>query len=115
MAHRPHRDTAGSRDGPGRGPLNACARAAVAVAILTLSAAASVGEPEFCVPMRRPYVPPTEEEIAEYRDLIIADFEAYMSNVTRYFTCLDRERDRAMREVREVGEEYSAFLDKTAR
>lgn len=60
--------------------------------------------------MRRPYVPPTDEEVAEYRDLIIADFEAYMSDVTRYFTCLDTERERAMREVREVGEEYRSFL-----
>lgn len=80
------------------------------VVAATPTLAQSVGEPEFCTPMRRPYVPPTDEEIAEYRDLIIADFEAYMSDVTRYFTCLDRERDRAMREVREVGEEYSAFL-----
>lgn len=111
----PHHDTAGGRKGLGHGSLNACARLAVTIAILTVSAAASVGEPEFCTPMRRPYVPPTNEEIAEYRDLIIADFEAYMIDVTRYFTCLDRERDRAMREVREVGEEYSAFLRKIPR
>ena len=71
-----------------------------------------VGEAEFCIPMRRPYVPSAEEDVAEYRDLIIADFESYMSDVTRYFTCLDQERDRAFREVREVGDEYRAFLER---
>lgn len=85
-------------------------------AVIAVSAAPmlaqTVGEPEFCTPMLRPYVPPSDEEVAEYRDLIIADFESYMADVTEYFTCLDQERDRAMREVREVGEEYRAFLDR---
>lgn len=79
------------------------------------TAAQSVEGPLFCVPMQRPFVPSSDEEIAEYRDLIIADFEAYMSDVTRYFTCLDQERDRALREAREVGEEYRLFLERIPR
>lgn len=82
---------------------------------LASAQAESVEEPLFCVPMQRPFVPSTDEEIAEYRDLIIADFEAYMSDVTRYFTCLDQERDRAFREAREVGEEYRLFLERMPR
>ena len=77
--------------------------------------AQSVEGPLFCVPMQRPFVPSSDEEVAEYRDLIIADFEAYMSDVTRYFTCLDQERDRALREAREVGEEYRVFLERLPR
>lgn len=84
-------------------------------ALASAALAQGVEPPEFCTPMRRPYVPPTVEEIAEYRDLIIADFEAYLSDVTRYFMCMDKERDRALREAREVGEEYRAFIERMPR
>lgn len=46
----------------------------------------------------------------EYSDLLRQDFETYLSDVTRYFMCMDKERDRALREARMVGEEYRRFL-----
>lgn len=71
--------------------------------------------PEFCHPLERPYVPADPAEVAKYRDLIIADFEEYMSGVTTYFSCLERERERATLEVREVGDAYRAFQEQITR
>ena len=108
-----HNDAAASRKRLGRRSLHACAGAALTAALIATVAptlAQGAGEPEFCTPMRRPFVPLSDEEIAEYRDLIIADFEAYLTEVSHYFMCLDRERARALREAREVGEQYRAFL-----
>lgn len=67
------------------------------------------------MPLERPYVPADATEAAKYRDLIIADFEKYMSGVTTYFSCLDRERERATAEVREVGDAYRAFQEQMTR
>lgn len=46
-----------------------------------------------------------------YADLIRRDFEAYIADVQDYFRCLDEERARAFVEAREVGEDYSRFMN----
>ena len=117
MDRNPHHVAAACRTRPRRRALHVCAGAALMAVVIASSPARGqgVGEPEFCIPMRRPYVPSAEKDVAEYRDLITAEFETYMTDVTRYFTCLDQERNRAFREVREVGDEYSAFLERMPR
>lgn len=75
----------------------------------TVPAQGVQARPLYCLPLVPPYLPTDPADLRAYQDQIIADFEAYMAGVTDYFTCLDRERDRALAEARRVGETYRAF------
>ena len=64
-----------------------------------------------CFPPVRPIVPTNANDAREFSNIIEDDFEAYLSEVPRYFACLDAERARAFTEAQEVAIDYGAFLD----
>ena len=64
-----------------------------------------------CLPPVRPVVPANANDAREFSNIIKDDFEAYLSEVPRYFACLDAERARAFAEAQQVGIDYGAFLD----
>lgn len=63
-----------------------------------------------CFAPQRPFVPSDQYSAEHYTDLIKQDFEQYITDVQRYFRCLDEERARAFREAGEVSHAYGAFL-----
>lgn len=66
-----------------------------------------------CLAPARPFVPSDPADAREYRDLIVRDFETYLSEITEYFRCLDEERARAFAESSEVAQEYGRFIQAT--
>lgn len=72
-----------------------------------VSAAAGAGT---CFPPVRPFVPSDGNAVAEFADLIVKDFEAYINDVQVYFRCLESEHARAFEEARQVSQDYESFL-----
>ena len=68
-----------------------------------------------CFPPVRPIVPSDASVAREFSKIIKDDFEAYLSEVPRYFACLDAERARAFTEAQQVAIDYGAFLDVVGR
>ena len=66
---------------------------------------------ESCLAPARPFVPNDSQAVLNYADIIRQDIESYISNIQRYFLCLDAERARAFEGAREVSEEYGRFLE----
>lgn len=66
-----------------------------------------------CLAPVRPFVPSDPADAREYRDLIVQDFETYLSEISAYFRCLDEERARAFQESNEVAQEYGRFIQAT--
>ena len=58
----------------------------------------------------RPFVPDDSQVAREFAEIIREDFEHYITDIQRYFRCLDAERARAFEEARDVSEEYGRFL-----
>jgi hypothetical protein len=67
-----------------------------------------------CIAPTRPFVPNDPDAAREYRDLIVQDFETYLSEIGAYFRCLDEERARAFAESNEVAQEYGRFIQATS-
>ncbi|NVK58357.1 MAG: hypothetical protein HWE26_22445 [Alteromonadaceae bacterium] len=64
-----------------------------------------------CLAPEKPYLPTAASEVRHYADLLRQDFENYLSEVSRYFACLDEERARAYREAQEVTQQYQRFIE----
>lgn len=75
---------------------------------------ASAATANTCLAPQRPYVPSDPADAREYRDLIVQDFETYLSEITGYFRCLEEERARAFAESGEVATEYGEFINATS-
>ncbi|WP_274352677.1 hypothetical protein [Roseinatronobacter alkalisoli] len=71
--------------------------------------------PEYCLLLIPPILPADDKLMREFEDLLREEFEQYLSEVTRYFRCLDDERDRALREAAQVTAQYGTFLDSLRR
>jgi hypothetical protein len=69
---------------------------------------------ETCLAPLRPFSPADPALAKEFRDLIVEDFENYLSDITSYFRCLDEERARAFAESAEVAQEYGRFIQSTS-
>jgi len=69
------------------------------------------GHAEPCLPLIPPDLPSDAGLMREFEDLLRAEFEHYLSEVTLYFRCIDAERARAWREAAEVTAQYGAFLE----
>lgn len=69
------------------------------------------GHAEPCLPLIPPNLPRDAGLIREFEDLLRAEFEHYLAEVTLYFRCIDAERARAWREAAEVTAQYDAFLE----
>lgn len=69
------------------------------------------GHAEPCLPLIPPDLPRDAGLMREFEDLLRAEFEHYLSEVTLYFRCIDAERARAWREAAEVTAQYGAFLE----
>ncbi|MDO6732881.1 hypothetical protein Q4577_22970 [Marinovum sp. 2_MG-2023] len=78
--------------------------------VLTLSVSGVAGA-ETCFPSVRPFVPSDGNAVAEFADLVVKDFEAYIKDVQAYFRCLESERARAFEEARQVSQDYESFLN----
>jgi len=65
---------------------------------------------ETCLAPQRPFVPSDSQADREYADFIRNDFEFYLRDILSYFRCLDDERMRALKEARDVSEEYGRFM-----
>lgn len=79
-------------------------------AIVLIGMIAAPLHAEYCLAPVRPFLPADTHDAARYRDLIVADFETYASNVQRYLACLDEERRRAFVEAQMVSQEFGEFL-----
>ena len=64
-----------------------------------------------CLAPPRPFVPSDPAQTLEFADIILKDFETYISEIQLYFLCLDEERARAFTEAQEVSQEYGRFLE----
>jgi len=73
---------------------------------------ASMVQAETCYAPERPFVPADPEAAKEYADIIMQDFEIYISDVQAYFRCLEVERGRAFTEAQEVSQEYGKFVQR---
>jgi hypothetical protein len=69
---------------------------------------------ETCLSPPRPFAPTDLALAREFRDLIVEDYENYLSDITPYFRCLDEERARAFAESAEVAQEYGRFIQSTS-
>jgi len=79
--------------------------------MLLILGVGAAGPAAACISPERPFLPQSREDMRAYADLIRRDFEAYIADVQDYFRCLDEERARAFVEAREVGEDYSRFMN----
>ncbi|MGZ2259972.1 hypothetical protein [Roseobacter sp. A03A-229] len=68
-----------------------------------------------CLAPPRPFVPSDAAQVREFADIIQKDFEIYISEIQRYFLCLDEERARAFAEAQEVSREYGRFLERISK
>lgn len=66
--------------------------------------------PDYCLPPEAPF-PADPVLVAEYRPEILADYERYWTESSRYIRCLDEERARALAEVQSSLEDYQAVFD----
>jgi len=83
--------------------------------IIFFALTASQASAETCLaPPLRPFSPADPALAREFRDLIVEDFENYLSDITSYFRCLDEERARAFAESAEVAQEYGRFIQSTS-
>lgn len=67
--------------------------------------------PEFSAPLMPPSLPGDDHLMREFEDLLREEFDQYLSEIARYFRCLDAERAHALREAAEVTTQYAAFLE----
>lgn len=66
--------------------------------------------PKICAPPDEPFEP--EAALAkEYRREILADYERFWSESSEYIRCLDEERARALRGVKDSTADYQAVFD----
>lgn len=66
--------------------------------------------PEFCVPPAEPFEP--DAALAnEYRREILADYERFWSESSEYIRCLDEERARALRGVKDSTIDYQTVFE----
>ena len=88
-------------------------RAGFGLAMLcaTVSPLQAESHAEPCLPLIPPDLPRDAGLMREFEELLRAEFELYLSEVTLYFRCIDAERDRAWREAAEVTAQYGAFLE----
>ena len=110
------RDDSGRGRYAGRGwvwPKASVIRAGFGLAMLCAAAAPlqAQSHAEPCLPLIPPDLPRDAELMREFEDLLRAEFEHYLSEVTLYFRCIDAERARAWREAAEVTAQYGAFLE----
>lgn len=82
--------------------------------IILCSVGGSNASAETCIAPLRPSTPTDQALAREFRDLIVEDFEMYLSDITSYFRCLDEERARAFDESAEVAQEYGRFIEATS-
>jgi len=82
--------------------------------IIFFSLAVTSAFAETCLAPPRPFAPTDLALSREFRDLIVDDFENYLSDITSYFRCLDEERARAFAESAEVAQEYGRFIQSTS-
>ncbi len=94
-------------------PKTSVIRAGLGLVMLCASAASlqAQGHAEPCLPLIPPDLPSDAGLMREFEDLLRAEFEHYLSEVTLYFRCIDAERARAWREAAEVTAQYGAFLE----
>jgi len=85
-------------------------RTMVTIVILS-SFAAAPAVAKSCLAPQKPYLPSAPREVRAYADLLRQDFETYLSAVSDYLQCLDRERARAFREAQDVTEQYERFVE----
>ena len=78
---------------------------------LFLSLSTEAAHADTCFPPSRPYLPENIAAIREYAELVRQDFEAYISDVTGYFRCLDDERARAFQEAQDVTKDYQILME----
>lgn len=71
------------------------------------------GLPEGCFPPEPPYTALPQPDLQEFRAELVADFERYFSDITRYIQCLDVERARIMAEGSQMATLYENFLEAT--
>lgn len=66
--------------------------------------------PNYCLPPEAP-ISADPTLVAEYRPEILADYERYWTENSRYIRCLDEERARALAEVQSSLEDYQAVFE----
>ena len=82
--------------------------------IIFLALTVTSASAETCFAPPRPFAPTDPALGRDFRDLIVEDFENYLSDITLYFRCLDDERARAFAESAEVAQEYGRFIQSTS-
>lgn len=64
---------------------------------------------QVCNPPVEPWVPQSDDELAEFVDLIAADFEKYFLNLSSYFACIDASRQAVFERSRKVSDSHEVF------
>ena len=66
--------------------------------------------PEYCLPPGAP-ISADPTLVAAYRPELLADYERYWAESSRYISCLDEERARALAKIQSSLEDYQAVFD----
>lgn len=64
---------------------------------------------QICDPPVEPWVPQSDDDLAEFADLIAAEFEQYFRNLTNYFACIDASRQAVFERAQQVSEAHDIF------
>ena len=65
---------------------------------------------DYCLPPEAP-ISADPALVADYRPEILADYERFWAESSRYIRCLDEERARALAEIQASLEDYQAVFD----
>lgn len=85
--------------------------AVVTCVLIGMAPAAAQPEVIRCLPPEAPMTELPVEVLAEYREEIAAEFEAYFSSITDHIACLDEERARVLDEARAATEAYTRLIN----
>ena len=66
--------------------------------------------PDYCLPPEAP-ISADPALVAAYRPELLADYERYWAESSRYIRCLDEERARTLAEIQSALEDYQAVFD----
>lgn len=84
------------------------------IAALWPSGVAAQETGNLCLPPAVPHVPYSDADLIAYADIVAQDFEQYFSEITAYFSCMDRTRQDVFRQAKEVSTLHQAFQARAA-
>lgn len=80
-----------------------------------LTMLASIAQAQNCILPEEPYEPSRDEDFAAYADMVAMDYEAYFSDLTAYFRCIDEEREAVLSRAHEVSKKRDEFWARAKR